>query len=136
MVDLIAITQAAFYKYLSIFPYLVIAYIIIYALRRVNLRQKLKRLGKRHRMLAAYLIGVLSHGNIYMWYPILQELGFDEDEIAVILYNRAIKIPQIPLQLALFGWKFTLLLNGFILATSVIYGKLTKFFVSLVRKSS
>jgi uncharacterized membrane protein YraQ (UPF0718 family) len=127
MVDILNITLITLKKYLTIFPYIVIAYLLIYIFKRIDLKDKIEKLGRRHRILAAYLLGILSHGSIYAWYPILKELGFKEDEIAIVLYNRAIKIPQIPIQIALFGWKFALLLNGFILATSVVYSRVVSY---------
>ena len=127
MVDILNITLITLKKYLTIFPYIVIAYLLIYIFKRIDLKDKIGKLGRRHRILAAYLLGILSHGSIYAWYPILKELGFKEDEIAIVLYNRAIKIPQIPIQIALFGWKFALLLNGFILATSAVYSRVVSY---------
>ena len=45
--------------------------------------------------LLAIITGILSHGSIYVWYPLLKELrdlGMRNGLIAVFLYNRAIKI--------------------------------------------
>ena len=136
MVDVLSVTLVAFNKYLSIFPYIVIAYLLICFLRKINLKDKIKKIGKKHRVLAAYLLGVLSHGNVYMWYPILKELEFKEEEIAIVLYNRAIKIPQIPIQVALFGWKFAIILNAFVLLSSIPYGLCTKAIIKYLEQKS
>jgi len=44
----------------------------------------------------AIFTGILSHGPIYGWYPLLRDLrneGMKSGLIAVFLYNRAIKMP-------------------------------------------
>ncbi|MBW2644311.1 MAG: permease [Deltaproteobacteria bacterium] len=46
--------------------------------------------------LLAIFAGVLSHGPVYAWYPLLRDLrnqGMKSSLVAVFLYNRAIKIP-------------------------------------------
>jgi len=49
--------------------------------------------------------GVLSTGAIYMWYPFLADLkdkGLNYGLISCFLYNRAIKIPLLPLMVFYF----------------------------------
>ena len=46
--------------------------------------------------------GMLSTGPIYMWYPLLADLkskGLSYGLIACFLYNRAIKVPLLPLMI-------------------------------------
>ncbi len=75
--------------------------------------------------LFAVVAGILSMGPIYMWYPFLQDLkekGFNEGLISVFLYNRAIKIPFIPLAVFYFGLKFVFILAFVMIVFSVIQG--------------
>lgn len=74
----------------------------------------------------AALAGILSHGPIYIWYPLLKEFrqkGMRTGLLGVFLYNRAIKIPLLPLLIYYFGTEFTLLLIMWMIAASVAEGK-------------
>lgn len=69
--------------------------------------------------------GILSSGPIYMWYPLLADLkhkGLNYGLIACFLYNRAIKIPLLPLIVLYFGWKYVIVLTFVMIAASVIQG--------------
>jgi uncharacterized membrane protein YraQ (UPF0718 family) len=73
------------------------------------------------------IAGIFSMGPIYMWYPFLQELkekGFSDGLIAVFLYNRAIKLPLIPLAVFYFGLKFVVILTFVMFFFSLIQGLL------------
>jgi len=70
--------------------------------------------------------GMLSHGPIYIWYPLLKELrdqGMRSGLIAVFLYNRAIKIPLLPLMVYYFGTVFVVLLLVYMIIASILEGK-------------
>lgn len=69
--------------------------------------------------------GVVSSGPIYMWYPLLSDLkdkGMKDSLIAAFLYNRAIKIPLLPMMVLYFGWDFTLTLSIYMVLFSVVNG--------------
>ena len=69
--------------------------------------------------------GILSTGPIYMWYPLLADLknkGLDYGLIACFLYNRAIKIPLLPLAAIYFSWRYILVLLFVMIFISVIQG--------------
>ena len=69
--------------------------------------------------------GILSSGPIYMWYPLLADLknkGLNQGLIACFLYNRAIKIPLLPLIILYFNWKFIIILTITMILASVIQG--------------
>jgi len=69
--------------------------------------------------------GVLSSGPIYMWYPLLADLknkGLNYGLIACFLYNRAIKIPLIPLAIIYFSWQYILILTIVMVIISIIQG--------------
>ncbi|MEA3430891.1 MAG: hypothetical protein U9R08_06455 [Nanoarchaeota archaeon] len=71
--------------------------------------------------------GILSDGPIYMWYPLLADFrdkGLNNGLIACFLYNRAIKIPLIPIAIFYFGWQYILLLTIVMVAVSVLQGKI------------
>ena len=69
--------------------------------------------------------GILSTGPIYMWYPLLADLknkGLDYGLIACFLYNRAIKIPLLPLAVIYFSWQYILVLSFVMIFASVVQG--------------
>ena len=69
--------------------------------------------------------GILSSGPIYMWYPLLADLknkGFSYGLIACFLYNRAIKIPLLPIAIFYFGIKYVLVLTFVMVFVSVFQG--------------
>ena len=73
------------------------------------------------------LAGIISHGPIYAWYPLLKELrkqGMRQGLAAVFLYNRAIKIPLLPVMIHYFGLAFAVILLAFSVIASLIEGKI------------
>ena len=76
--------------------------------------------------------GILSTGAIYVWYPLLAELkdkGLSYGLIACFLYNRAIKIPMVPLMIFYFSLKYVLILCFILILVSVVQGlMINKFF--------
>ena len=69
--------------------------------------------------------GILSTGAVYMWYPLLADLkdkGLSLGLIATFLYNRAIKIPLLPLMIFYFSLKYVLVLTLIMIFISVIQG--------------
>ena len=73
--------------------------------------------------------GILSSGPVYMWYPLLSDLrekGMRDSLIAAFLYNRAVKIPLLPVMILYFGWVFTLLLGVLMVIFSVLNGLLVE----------
>ncbi len=75
--------------------------------------------------LVATVSGIISSGPIFIWYPFLEQLqknGVKNALIATFLYSRAIKIPFIPILIAYFGLKFTVVLTVVTFATSMIQG--------------
>jgi uncharacterized membrane protein YraQ (UPF0718 family) len=75
----------------------------------------------------AVFAGIVSHGPIYAWYPLLKELrtqGMRQGLAAVFLYNRAIKIPFLPVMIYYFGAAFAVVLLIFTIIASLIEGKI------------
>jgi uncharacterized membrane protein YraQ (UPF0718 family) len=75
--------------------------------------------------LIAILTGILSTGPIYMWYPLLNELqekGVRNALIAAFLYNRAIKIPLLPMLILYFGITYAIILMAVMVVISIFQG--------------
>jgi uncharacterized membrane protein YraQ (UPF0718 family) len=73
--------------------------------------------------------GIVSSGPIYMWYPLLSDLkekGMRDSLIATFLYNRAIKIPLLPVMVHYFGWDFTLALSIYMVLFSGVNGAIVQ----------
>ncbi len=71
--------------------------------------------------------GILSHGPIYVWYPLLRELheqGMRTCLVAAFLYNRGIKIPLLPLMIHYFGAAYVVILLFFMIIASIVEGKI------------
>jgi len=77
--------------------------------------------------LLASLAGIVSHGPIYVWYPLLQELqdkGMRPGLTATFLYNRAVKIPLLPVMIYYFGVTYVAVLMATMVGASLAEGKL------------
>lgn len=103
---------------LKVFPSLLGAYVFIYIFNYFLNDKKLKRyflhVSDWKKYLAAVFLGLLSSGPVYVWYNFLADLkkqGFSSGPIVVFLYNRAIKIPLLPVLVYYFSAKFVILLT-------------------------
>ncbi len=79
--------------------------------------------------LIAVFAGILSSGPIYMWYPLLDDLqkkGMRTGLISTFLYNRAVKLPLIPLIISYFGIAYSVSLLVSMVLVSVIQGWTTE----------
>jgi uncharacterized membrane protein YraQ (UPF0718 family) len=77
----------------------------------------------------AIIAGIISAGPIYLWYPLLSDLkdtGMREGLIAVFLYNRAVKVPMIPMMILYFGVKTVVILTIYMIIFSVLNGYLVE----------
>lgn len=73
----------------------------------------------------AIIAGILSMGPIYLWYPLLGELkakGMRDALIAVFLYNRAVKIPLLPVMIFYFGLRVVVILTVLMILFSIANG--------------
>ena len=71
------------------------------------------------------IAGVISHGPMYIWYPLLEDLrsqGMKDAFIVVFFASRTIKIPLLPLMIDYFGLTFTLVLSFYLLVGALIQG--------------
>ena len=75
--------------------------------------------------LYALLGGIISHGPMYVWYPMFEDMkqhGLKNSLIAVFFYARAIKLPLLPLLVDYFGLIFTVVLSFYILIGAIVQG--------------
>jgi uncharacterized membrane protein YraQ (UPF0718 family) len=101
-----------------------------------------KYVGKRSGLKGWFLAistGILSHGPIYVWYPLLKDLrdkGMRNGLIAAFLYIRAIKIPLLPLMVYYFGLLFMVVLLPYIVIASLVEGKIIELIESRKRQNT
>lgn len=72
-------------------------------------------------------IGTIIHGPLVGVFPLLKALltkGARAGVVVAIVSTWAIKLPMIPLELRLFGWKFTLLREGLLFVSAFIMAPL------------
>lgn len=88
-------------------------------------KKKLQRFFTRRGFIVypvSIIAGWISSGPIYAWYPLLAGLsdeGLKPSAIALFLYNRAIKIPLIPIMIYYFGLKLAILISILIIIGSI-----------------
>ena len=73
----------------------------------------------------ATLGGIISHGPMYVWYPMISELrqnGLKDGLLATFMYTRSIKLPFIPIMIDYFGVLFTVILFIYILIAALLQG--------------
>lgn len=114
---------------IKIFPSLLLIILLMGIMNYlVNPRTVSKYVGKGSGIKGWFLAiftGMLSHGPVYAWYPLLRDLrnqGMKSGLIAAFLYNRAIKIPLLPLMIYYFGTRFVLIFAFYIVVASIVQG--------------
>jgi uncharacterized membrane protein YraQ (UPF0718 family) len=71
--------------------------------------------------------GVISHGPMYAWYGMLEDMrssGLRDGLIATFLYARAVKLPLLPFMVDMFGVVFTISMTFYTLIFAIIQGKI------------
>ncbi len=130
------INKEAFFKSIDllkeilirILPVFIIIFILMMLVNRfITAKFLIRHLSSKGIKKWVYTIigGTLSSGPIYMWYPLLSELkdkGLSYGLIACFLYNRAIKIPLLPLAIVYFGTKYVIVLTGTMILASILQG--------------
>lgn len=111
------INQNIFFTLKQVLPLFVFMIFLMallnYLLQKYDLLKFFKIKGTKKYFLTV-ILGVVSSGSIFMWYPILKDLkkqGLKNNLIACFLYNRAIKIHLLPLILSVFSLKYTIILS-------------------------
>ena len=73
----------------------------------------------------AIISGILSSGPIYVWFPLLKDLkekGVKDRYLVAFLYNRAIKIPLLPIIAIYFNLKYVIILTIIMILVSIVQG--------------
>ena len=114
---------------LMILPIFALVFVFIFVFDLLLTPQKIiTLLGKESGVkgwLIAIILGILSSGPIYMWYPLiedLQEEGMRNSLAIAFLYNRAIKIPLMPMIILYFGLPFLIVITILMIVFSIING--------------
>lgn len=112
----------------KILPIIALVFVLMFIVNYFIKPEKLVSFfGKESKItwLIAIITGIISTGPIYMWYPLLGDLqkkGIKNGFIATFLYNRAIKIPLLPLVIFYFGLTYVLILLSVMMVMSVVQG--------------
>jgi len=126
--------------FIQILPVILIIFLLM-SLTNYFLQPKIlvKYIGKNSGLkgwIISIIAGILSTGPIYMWYPLLNDLqkhGMRSGLISAFLYNRAVKIPLIPLLVVYFGLVYTLILLFTMICISIVQGFLTEKIMEIIR---
>ncbi len=73
----------------------------------------------------ALAAGIISHGPMYAWYPMIEDLkkhGLKNSFITVFFYARAVKVPLLPIMIDYFGIGFTSILTLYTLLAALLQG--------------
>lgn len=113
----------------KVYPVLILVFLLIFIIDLLlNPKRVEKYLGRRSGImgwLTAIVVGILSTGPVYAWYAVLHDLrnkGMRTSLISVVLYNRAIKLPLLPLLVHYFGLAYTVVLAFYLIGFSIIGG--------------
>jgi len=113
----------------NVLPILVLVYIMMlvtnYLVTPELAKKYLSKASGFSKWWIALVGGVISMGPIYLWYPLLKDLkaeGASYGFIATFLYNRAIKLPLLPMMILYFGWVYALVLAVAMMVVSIIQG--------------
>ncbi len=115
--------------FIKVIPVIIVVFAVMYVVNLFADKKKImKYVGESSGLkgwIFSIISGILSTGPIYIWYPLLRNLkekGMKDSLIATFLYNRAVKIPLIPIMIYYFGFLFTVLLMFYMIIFSVING--------------
>lgn len=118
---------------LRVIPILALVFVFIFVFNLFIKPDKVrKHLGKESGIrgwIFSIVGGILSAGPVYVWYPLLSDLkekGMRTSFMSTFLYNRAVKLPLIPIMIHYFGVAYTLILTIYIIMTSVLVGYITE----------
>ena len=81
--------------------------------------------------------GIISMGPVYAWYPFLaslKEKGASDFNLANFLSNRSVKPALIPLMIAYFGWRFSLVFAVFGVLSALAVAMSLALFNRIVKK--
>jgi len=73
------------------------------------------------------LAGLISHGPVFVWYPLLKNLkdkGLTNGALVTFLYGRSIKLTLLPVMIGFFGQLYTFIFILYIAIAALIQGVL------------
>ncbi|MBN1194405.1 MAG: permease [Methanomicrobiaceae archaeon] len=118
---------------LRIAPVLVLVFFLLFLTDLlISPKKMVKYLGRESGAVGwcvAIVGGIISSGPIYVWYPFLADLrekGMRPALAATFLYNRAVKVPLLPLMVYYFGIAFTAVLTVYMILFSLVNGYCTE----------
>lgn len=119
----------------ELLPILLLVYIFMFLNTFVK-EKKLKKFIQTAPIVVQYilmsLLGTLSHGPIYAWYPLLEDFhkkGISYGHIASFLYARGIKLTLLPMLVLYFDLKYAIILTIVLFTFSVVEGYLINFLI-------
>ncbi len=119
-----------------VLPILGLVFVALLAVNMLGPERIKKRLGREsgwRGWLFAALAGIFISGPPYMLYPMLGELrrqGIRDAFLGIILYNRNVKIPFVPVMVYYFGVPYTVILSTYILLFAFLNGLLLEVLVA------
>ncbi len=121
------ITMHIFLKLLvEILPIIFIVYLFQLLLDYFVSNKRLKQFMESNKGVREWIIaivaGILSVGPGYAWYPLLKNLkdkGVKDRFLVAFLYNRAIKIPWLPMLIFYFGLSYSIILLVVMVVASI-----------------
>lgn len=131
-IDLEIVMLALLFSY-SILKNLIMVFLIVFlAMAMINyfvtpdmLKKYIGRSSGIKRWFFSIIGGIISTGPIYMWYPLLKQLksrGVSYGFVATFLYNRAVKLPLLPMMVFYFGIEYVIVLTAVMIIFSVVQG--------------
>lgn len=113
---------------MSVLPILLLVLLFMFLFNLID-EKKLRKVMENSPQFAQYMVmtilGTLSHGPIYAWYPLMKEFhnkGISYGSVASFLYARGIKLTLLPILVSYFGLKFTIILTVYMLVFSYMQG--------------
>lgn len=118
---------------ISIIPILVLVFLLMFISNLLLSSKRIVKIFGHESGIKGYIFsiifGILSSGPIYMWYPLLSDLrdkGVKNSLLVIFIYNRAVKIPLLPMMIYYFGSAFVIILTIYMIIFSVINGLLVE----------
>ena len=77
------------------------------------------------------LAGIISHGPVFVWYPLLKNLkdkGLQDGALVTFLYARSIKLTLLPVMIGFFGQLFSLVFMAYIAIAAILQGIIYELF--------
>jgi len=129
---------------------LIIAFIFIFVIlltATINYyypKEKITKILKGKATYKTYLIsllaGIISHGPIFAWYPLLENIkdkGLSNGAIVIFVYGKAIKLSLLPVMIGFFGQLYTIIFMIYIAIAALIQGYIyDKFFEKINKNTS